>query len=63
VSIKSLNPGIIKGLREKIGDLNRNLRGSDNIDGGRSLSGIVESVISEFVSRRIGPFGADVDDV
>jgi len=58
-----LNPGVIKGLRKKIGDLNRNLRGSDNIDGGRSLSGIVESVITEFVSGRIGPFGADVDDV
>jgi len=58
-----LNPGIIKGLREKIGDFDRNLRGSDNIDGGRSLSGIVESIISEFVSGGIGPFGANVDDV
>jgi hypothetical protein len=63
VDVNSLDPHVKEGVGWKVGDANRGLGGGDASGNSASLDRVIDSVEVERVGGRVGPFGADVDDV
>jgi len=58
-----LDPHVVDGSGNQIGDLSAGVGGDENADGGDSLQLVIESIFVERKSGGFGPLGADVDNV